>query len=122
MILVEYLFLHHAPIFPLLGLSEILQRISVTVSNCTQYIPPTKGSLPMYSLMVNTTKFHPVSKPQIPKSFFVLLFCLCRVAPAAYGGSQARRQIRAVAAGLCQSQAASVTYATAHGNTGSLTH
>ena len=45
----------------------------------------------------------------------------------AYGGSQARGPIGAVAAGLhhkqqCQIQAASVIHTTAHGNTGSLTH
>ena len=45
-----------------------------------------------------------------------------------YGSSQARSQIRAVAAGLCHKpeklgiQAASATYTTAHGNAGSLTH
>ena len=43
---------------------------------------------------------------------FVLSFCLSRAAPAAYGGSQARGRIRAVANGLCHS----------HGNAGSLTH
>ena len=45
----------------------------------------------------------------------------------AYGGSQARAQIRAVAAGLYHSQqlgvrAPSVTYTTTHGNARSLTH
>ena len=51
--------------------------------------------------------------------FFSVLFCfvfgvffLFMAAPTAYGGSQARGPIRA----------ASVTYTTAHGNTGSLTH
>ena len=37
---------------------------------------------------------------------FIYLFCLSAfswAAPAAYGGSQARGRIRAVAAGLCQS-------------------
>ena len=43
---------------------------------------------------------------------FLFLFLLFRVTPVAYGGSQARDQIGA----------ASVTYTTAHGNTGSLTH
>ena len=45
---------------------------------------------------------------------------------AAYGGSQARGQIRTTAEDLtpqqCLIQAASVTYATAYGNSGSLTH
>ena len=35
--------------------------------------------------------------------FLVFLFCLYRAALAAYGGSQARGRIRAVAAGLCHS-------------------
>ena len=56
--------------------------------------------------------------------FFFLLF---RATPTAYGGSQARGQIGAAAAGLPQPQqlriqAVSVTYTTAHGNAGSLTH
>ena len=43
----------------------------------------------------------------------------------AYGSSQARGQIGAMAASLHHShriRAASVTYTTAHGNTGSITH
>ena len=32
--------------------------------------------------------------------FFFLIFCLFRVAPAAYGGSQVRGRIRTAAAGL----------------------
>ena len=63
------------------------------------------------------------------EKFFVLIFCLFRAAPAAYmeiprlGG-----QIRTVAAGLHHSHSnggirtAFVTYTTAQGNTGSLTH
>ena len=38
--------------------------------------------------------------------FFIYLFfvfCPCRATPTAYGGSQSRVLIRAVAAGLCQS-------------------
>ena len=35
--------------------------------------------------------------------WFVLSFCLFRAIPKAYGGSQARDPIRAVAAGLCHS-------------------
>ena len=35
--------------------------------------------------------------------FFFCLFAISWAAPAAYGGSQARGQIRAVAACLCQS-------------------
>ena len=37
--------------------------------------------------------------------FFVLVFALFRAAPAAYGGSQARGQMGATAAGLCHSNA-----------------
>ena len=53
------------------------------------------------------------------------LFCLFRAALTAYGVSQARGLIRAVAAGLRHSnegsEPLSLTYTTAHGNTGSLT-
>ena len=35
--------------------------------------------------------------------FIYLSFCLLRAAPMAYGGSQARSLIRAVATSLCQS-------------------
>ena len=58
--------------------------------------------------------------------FVCLVFCLFRVAAAAYGGSQARGLIGAVAAGLRQShsngqiQATSAIYTTAHSNAGSL--
>ena len=41
---------------------------------------------------------------------------------AAYGNSWAGGRIRVAAAGLCQIQTMSVTYTTAHGNVGSLTH
>ena len=61
-------------------------------------------------------------------SFF--FFALCRAASSAYGGSQARGPIRAVATGPRQSQShsnvgsepASATYTTAHVNARSLTH
>ena len=55
-------------------------------------------------------------------------FCLFRAAPAAYGGSQARGLVGAVAAGLhhshsnAGSQGVSVIYTTAHSKAGSLTH
>ena len=52
--------------------------------------------------------------------FFFLSFCLSRAAPVAYGGSQERGPIGAIAAG--QIQAESVTYTTAYGNAGSVTH
>ena len=42
----------------------------------------------------------------------MLSFCLFKAAPTAYGGSQARGQIGATAAGLCHS----------HSNTGSEQH
>ena len=63
--------------------------------------------------------------------FFFLVFCLLRAAPVAYGDSQARVLVGAVAASLHQSHSqrqihqircASATYTTAHGNAGSLTH
>ena len=51
-------------------------------------------------------------------------FFLFRAASAAFGSSQARGRIRAVAAGLHHSriQAASMTYTTDHGNARSWTH
>ena len=57
--------------------------------------------------------------------FFFLVFS--RAAPTAYGGSQARGLIRALAAGLHHSHSNAwselcVTYITAHGNARSLTH
>ena len=56
------------------------------------------------------------------------LFLLFRAAPAAYGGSQARGPIEAVAASLQHSHSntgsepQTATYTTAHSNSGSLTH
>ena len=64
-------------------------------------------------------------------SYFVFVFCLFAFflwpLPSAYGGSQARGLIGAVATGLPESQqrgilAASATYTTAQGNARSLTH
>ena len=54
-------------------------------------------------------------------------FCLFRVTPVAYGGSQARGPIRTVAQPMPQPQqlriwAMSVTYTTAHSNAESLIH
>ena len=60
--------------------------------------------------------------------FFFCLFAFSRAAPMAYGGSQTRGLIRAVAAGLQPEPqqhgipAASATYTTAHNNAKSLTH
>ena len=59
---------------------------------------------------------------------FQFLFCLFRAAPAAYGGSQPRGSNWSYSLWptpqpqQCRIQATSVTYTTAHGNTGSLTH
>ena len=57
--------------------------------------------------------------------FFFCLFAISWAAPAAYGGSQARGRIGAVAS-LHHSHSnagpTSATYTTAHGNAGSLTH
>ena len=61
-------------------------------------------------------------------TFTSVFFGLFRVLPMAYGVSQARGPIGAVATGpmpqpqQCQIWASSVTYTTAHGNAGSLTH
>ena len=59
---------------------------------------------------------------------YIYIFCLFRAAPAAYGISQARGQIRAMGAGLRRSHnnAGSKPHLrpmlAAYGNTGSLTH
>ena len=60
--------------------------------------------------------------------FIFFAFCF-RTSPAAYGGSQARGLINRSCScqpmpqpQQCQIQAGSVTYTTAHGNTGSSTH
>ena len=58
---------------------------------------------------------------------FVCLFCHYRAAPLTYGGSQARGQIRAVAAVLRTDTATwdpsrGCDLSTAQGNSGSLTH
>ena len=59
--------------------------------------------------------------------WFGFVFCLFGTTPTAYGGSQARGPIGAVAAGLCQSHSNArsepcLTYTTVHGNARSLTH
>ena len=59
--------------------------------------------------------------------FFLSFFAISWAALTAYGGSQARGRIGAVAAGLHQSHsnagsAVSATYTTAHSNAGPLTH
>ena len=83
----------------------------------------------------------PQNKEEAPFHLFVFgfFFCFCccccfvflsfRATLAAYGGSQARGRIGAVAAGLCTPEpqqhgirAASVTYTTAHGNAKSLAY
>ena len=59
---------------------------------------------------------------------FFFFFCLFMAASTAYGSSQARGRIGAVTDGLPHShrqrwiQVMSVTYTTANGNAGSLTH
>ena len=55
--------------------------------------------------------------------FYLFIFCPFAIfwaALTAYGGSQARGRIGAVA--TCRIRAASATNTTAHGNAGSLTH
>ena len=61
--------------------------------------------------------------------FFFYFFAISWAAPAAYGGSQARGRIGAIATGLRQSRSNAGSeprlqpnYTTAHGNAGSLTH
>ena len=58
--------------------------------------------------------------------FNFFIFCFFRAAPMAYGSSQARGRIGAVAAGLHHSHnnagSTSATYTTAHGKAGSFTH
>ena len=56
---------------------------------------------------------------------FIYLFLLFRATPSAYGGSQARGRIGAVANGLHHSSVGIyqvLAYTTAHSNLGSLTH
>ena len=70
--------------------------------------------------------------PDLRLFHFILFFCLfafSRATPTAYGGSQARGLIGALAASLHHSQpqqheiqATSVIYTTAHNNIGSFTH
>ena len=65
--------------------------------------------------------------PHLLLGHFILMFSLFRVAPAAYGGSQARSQIRITTAGLRHSHtnmgsSRFATYTTAHDNAESLIH
>ena len=53
-----------------------------------------------------------IQRDKAKKNFCCCLFAFSRAAPTAYGGSQARGQIGAMAAGLCQS----------HSNVGSKPH
>ena len=111
------------------SLSSILQNINVWLL---------ANPMPFHEESVITN--FPMSRMNWPLSwvgskcllsffFFFVCFAISWAAPAAYGGSQARGRIGAVAAGLCTPEpqqhgirAASVTYTTAHGNAGSLTH
>ena len=79
-----------------------------------------------YSLFSRISRYTVISSTNgTDLTSFSFLF---RATPAAYGGSQAREPIRAVAARSTpkpqrrQIRATSVTHTTAHGNTGSLTH
>ena len=54
--------------------------------------------------------------------FVCFFFFLFRAAPMTYWGSQARGPTGAITAGPHHSHTRSVTYTTAHGNAGSLTH
>ena len=93
---------------------------------------PLKGRCDDRCTTINVIKFielkkenHTVMK-KIQSTLFTYLSCVClfRATPTAYGGSQARSQIRAAAAGLHHShsnqiRATSVTCAIAQGNAGS---
>ena len=62
------------------------------------------GSNTIFDAM--SPNFDPNSKGYIDVLFFFFFFCLFAIslaAPAAYGGSQARGPIGALASGLCQS-------------------
>ena len=58
--------------------------------------------------------------------YFICHFAISRVAPMAYGGSQARGQIGAISAGLHQNHSNTGSelhlQPTPHGSAGSLTH
>ena len=76
--------------------------------------------------LMNSKSTHFELREDIRLSFFFLSFffffflSFSRATPMAYGGSQARGLIRAVA--VAYARAESVAYTTAHGNAGSLTH
>ena len=88
------------------------------------------GHVSAFSIHVATHSSHqPCDVGSVFCLFVCFWFCslLCRAVPTAYGSSQARGRIRAAAAGLHHSHrnvdpSHVVTYTTAHGNTGSLTH
>ena len=77
----------------------------------------------LISLLISSKKGSPFPFSRL---FLYLKKNFFRVAPEAYGSSQARGRIGAAADGLRHSQcwirAKSATYTTAHGNAGSLTH
>ena len=72
--------------------------------------------------------FEPFINSGYTYSVKIFFSIFSRAALVAYGASQSRGLIEAVGAGLCQSHsnmgigATSATYATSHGNAGSLTH
>ena len=55
--------------------------------------------------MLNEVRLEKKKLPCLPTIylFYFMFFCLFRASPKAFGGSQARGRIRAVAAGLCHS-------------------
>ena len=57
------------------------------------------------NFLFNSIKIKNLCIPEIVKQKFFFVFCLFRVTPTAYGGSQARGQIGAVAVGLRHSTA-----------------
>ena len=64
------------------------------------------------SYQVGLPPTHTLSEVEPSWVFFFFSFCLLKITPSAYGGSQARGPIGA----------ASATYTTAHSDTGSLKH
>ena len=93
--------------------------------------PPEPMPIIHNHFMVNSTcRLFSPCLPAWPNTevYFFFLFCLFRAAPTAYGGSQARGRISAIAPQpvpqpqQCRIRATSATYTIAHGNARSLTH
>ena len=118
----------------------------MVIKECVQFASRTWVTMftfPFIAYLLGSDKAKPVTKKYIPRTKFLrmtvsfkvicigvqfYLFIYLFLASATYGSSQARGQIGATVAGLCPQpqqcrvRAASVTYTTAQGNSGSLTH